>query len=157
MTSSPFSFLNTFMIAKIGDTIVEITEVPDLKNYRGDSVLGLSWTDKNTGWIKIRKNLSLPEFWEYIEGKRSDSVCSVQKRAVMQLLGLTRESLGTIINTPERAKEFLLEHEFSHIRHHDSENKKLTMSGHLSYYRIAIEARATQEAWLKLNKKYGKV
>ena len=142
------------MIAKIGNILVEISEVPNLKNSAGSRVLGLSWTCKKTGWIKIQADLELPEFWD---GKCQGSICSVQKKAVMQLLGLTKETLGTIINSPERAKEFLLRHEFSHVRHLDSANQKLNRSGRLSLYRIAIEARATYEAWLEMLKKYGNI
>jgi hypothetical protein len=145
------------MIAKIGNILVEISEVPDLKNSAGSRVLGLSWTGKKTGWIKIQADLKLPEFWDYIKGKCQGSICSVQKKAVMQLLGLTKETLGTVINSPARAKEFLLRHELSHIRHLDSANQRLNRSGRLSLYRIAIEARATYEAWLEMLKKYGKV
>lgn len=138
---------------------MEVTEVTGLTNPRGDRVLGLSWmsSTKPTGWIKIRSDLELPEFWEYIEGNCQGSICSLQKRAVMQLLGLTKETLGTIINTPERAKEFLLAHEYSHIRHQDSRNTRLNKSGHLDPYRIAIEARATSEAWQEILKKYGNI
>ena len=145
------------MIAKIGNILVEITNVPDLRNSAGSRVLGLSWTGKKTGWIKILKDLELQEFWDYIEGKCQGSICSVQKKAVMQLLGLTKETLGTIINSPARAKEFLLRHELSHIRHLDSANQRLNRSGRLSLYRIAIEARATYEAWLEMLKKYGNI
>jgi len=145
------------MIAKIGDTILSITLEKDLRNYRGDRVLGLSCIHGGYGYIKLLKDLELPEFWEYIEGRYSDSTCSVQKKAVMILLGLTKEVLGTIINTPERAREFLLRHELSHVRHHDSDNQKLTESGHLSLYRIGIEARATAEAWSEMLKKYGNI
>ena len=145
------------MIAKIGNIFVKISDVPNLRNSAGSRVLGLSWTGKKTGWIKIQADLELPEFWDYIEGKCQGSICSVQKKAVMQLLGLTKETLGTIITTPARAKEFLLRHELSHIRHLDSANQRLNKSGRLSLYRIAIEARATYEAWLEMLKKYGNI
>lgn len=143
------------MVTKIGDTTVEITEEKDLRNYKGDRVLGLSCTSGKTGYIKLLKDLNLQEFWDYIEGKCEDSVCSIQKRKVMKLLGLTKEILGTIITTPRRAKEFLLLHEISHILHHDSDNERLNNSDHLSLYRIGIEARATNEAWIQMRNKYG--
>ena len=145
------------MITKIGDTILSVTFEEGLENHRGDKVLGLSYVKDGFGYIKISKDLDLQKFWEYIEGSTEGSLCSVQKKAVMGLLGLTKDVLGTIITTPARAQEFLLRHELSHIRHHDSENQKLNKAGHLSLYRIGIEARATSEAWSEMLKKYGKI
>lgn len=142
------------MITRIGDKIISITKVPDLRNYRGDRVLGLSCTSGRFGYIKLLSDLELPEFWDYISGRCDDSLCSIQKRKVMELLGLTKEILGSIITTPARASEFLLRHEISHILHHDSDNKRLSESGHLDPYRIGIEARATWEAWKQMKNKY---
>lgn len=142
------------MITRIGDKIISITKVPDLRNYRGDRVLGLSCTSGRFGYIKLLSDLELPEFWDYISGRCDDSLCSIQKRKVMKLLGLTKEILGTIITTPARASEFLLRHEISHILHHDSDDTRLSESGHLDPYRIGIEARATWEAWKQMKNKY---
>ena len=142
------------MITRIGDKIISITKVPDLRNYRGDRVLGLSCTSGRFGYIKLLSDLELPEFWDYISGRCDDSLCSIQKRKVMELLGLTKEILGSIITTPARASEFLLRHEISHILHHDSDDIRLSESGHLDPYRIGIEARATWEAWKQMKNKY---
>ena len=142
------------MITRIGDKIISITKVPDLRNYRGDRVLGLSCTSGRFGYIKLLSDLELPEFWDYISGRCDDSLCSIQKRKVMELLGLTKEILGSIITTPARASEFLLRHEISHILHHDSDDTRLSESGHLDPYRIGIEARATWEAWKQMKNKY---
>ena len=142
------------MITRIGDKIISITKVPDLRNYRGDRVLGLSCTSGRFGYIKLLSDLELPEFWDYISGRCDDSLCSIQKRKVMELLGLTKEILGSIITTPARASEFLLRHEISHILHHDSDDIRLSESSHLDPYRIGIEARATWEAWKQMKNKY---
>ena len=142
------------MITRIGNKIISITKVPDLRNYRGDRVLGLSCTSGRFGYIKLLSDLELPEFWDYISGRCDDSLCSIQKRKVMELLGLTKEILGSIITTPARASEFLLRHEISHILHHDSDDTRLSESSHLDPYRIGIEARATWEAWKQMKNKY---
>lgn len=142
------------MITRIGDKIISITKVPDLRNCRGDRVLGLSCTSGRFGYIKLLSDLELPEFWDYISGRYDDSLCSIQKRKVMELLGLTKEILGSIITTPARASEFLLRHEISHILHHDSDDIRLSESSHLDPYRIGIEARATWEAWKQMKNKY---
>ena len=142
------------MITRIGDKIISVTKVPDLRNYRGDRVLGLSCTSGRFGYIKLLSDLELPEFWDYISGRCDDSLCSIQKRKVMELLGLTKEILGSIITTPARASEFLLRHEISHILHHDSDDTRLSESSHLDPYRIGIEARATWEAWKQMKNKY---
>ena len=142
------------MITRIGNKIISITKVPDLRNYRGDRVLGLSCTSGRFGYIKLLSDLELSEFWDYISGRCDDSLCSIQKRKVMELLGLTKEILGSIITTPARASEFLLRHEISHILHHDSDDTRLSESSHLDPYRIGIEARATWEAWKQMKNKY---
>lgn len=152
--SQGFSYFHRNMIIRIGDTIVSVTEVPGLKNYQGTRVLGLSCTSGHFGYIKLLKDMSLDEFWEYIEGNLQGSVCSIQKKIVCKILGLSREVLGTIIDTPEKAKEFLFFHEESHILHHDSDNQRLNVVDHLHPYRIGIEARATWDAWVKLKHKY---
>lgn len=140
------------MTIKIGDTIVSVTEEKDLRNYQGHRVLGLSCITKDgkKGYIKLLADLTLPEFWRYVSGETAGSVCSVQKKIVMKILGLSREALETIIDTPEKAKKFLFLHEVSHILHEDSNNRRLSEVPHLHPYRIGIEARATWDAWTKI-------
>nr|DAV87222.1 MAG TPA: hypothetical protein [Caudoviricetes sp.] len=137
--------------------MIRIQYVPGLRNASGQPVLGLSCgTDPEGPWIKLRSDLGLPEFWEYISGN-TDSEVSRQKRIVFRVLGLDRGTMEPVITSPGRALEFLLEHELSHIRNGDSWNPRMRMSETLDPYRIAIEARATWDAWIQLKKKYGSI
>lgn len=101
-------------------------------------------------------------FYEYIVGQAKDSkgkivTSSEQKRKVFKQLeesGYTIDSLKTLLgNDPRKILAFLKFHELSHKEHKDSKNYPRDKEGHLILLddsAIAIEARATKEAWDKM-------
>lgn len=101
-------------------------------------------------------------FYEYIVGQAKDAegnviVSSEQKRKVFEQLkksGYEIKSLKELLgNDPRKILAFLKFHELSHKEHNDSKNYPRDENGHLILIHddaIAIEARATKEAWDKM-------
>ncbi len=101
-------------------------------------------------------------FYEYIVGQAKDSkgkivTSSEQKRRVFKQLeesGYSIDSLKKLLgNDPRKILAFLKFHELSHKEHNDSKNYPRDENGHLILIHddaIAIEARATKEAWDKM-------
>ena len=101
-------------------------------------------------------------FYEYIVGQAKDSKGSIvttseQKRRVFKQLeesGYTIDSLKALLgNDSRKILAFLKFHELSHKEHKDSKNYPRDKEGHLILLddsAIAIEARATKEAWDKM-------
>jgi hypothetical protein len=77
-----------------------------------------------------------------------DSPTGLQKKAVFEKLGITKEQFSGMIRTPEQYKTFLKAHEQSHVDNNDRASYPKTAQGKADLMHpdaIAIEARATQE------------
>lgn len=131
------------------------TEVGGLTNKAGNKVLALT---NNENEIKVEKNLTLEEFFDYIQGK-VESVTSEQKEAVFNALSnvifnlsdgttfqCTLDNLKSLITSVEDAKVFLYYHEKSHITNKDKESYWKQGNDLMTQDKIDIEARATRDA-----------
>lgn len=81
----------------------------------------LASTNGQTGAIKVATDVTVDEFFDYIQGK-VDSPTSEQKKRVFDNLasyGYTLEKLRGIIKTPEDVTKILAYHEMSHLFQND--------------------------------------
>lgn len=146
-------------------------EVPQPKsiNYVDISELdgALARTDKHNN-IRIAKYFGMGEFFAYIQGnpykgRQQPSDTSEQKKQVFENLaakGYLITELQQLIQSTEDAKKLLEYHERSHVAHNDYEAYPRTANGRLDIMHpdaIAIETRATQEAWNQLREDKGKL
>ena len=105
--------------------------------------------------ISINPVKSVDEFFKYFEGKE-DGTTSQQKASVLAKLGeqgWSIDNIKNIINTTKLANTFLILHEQSHIENGDKDVYWLNGKDLLSEDKVAIEARATIDALVKLGGK----
>lgn len=128
-----------------GEAYYPIEYVEDLKNADGTKRLAESHIKTKT--IRINKNVTVEEFFKYIEGLDS-SKSSLQKAKVFEALkakGLDFD-MEMLIDTPEDVKEFLYQHEKSHLDNNDEKDYWKNGQDFLTEDKIAIELRATEDA-----------
>lgn len=146
-------FPNEFPQVKKSDNTY--TEIEGLTNKAGDKVLASTNSENE---IKIEKNLTIEEFFNYIQGKL-DSTTSKQKEAVFNALfnitfnladgttfQCTIDNLKSLITSIEDAKSFLYYHEKSHITNKDKDNYWKQGEDLMTQDKIDIETRATRDA-----------
>ena len=105
--------------------------------------------------ISINPVKSVDEFFKYFEGKEAGTT-SQQKASVLAKLGeqgWSIDNIKNIINTTKLANTFLVLHEQSHIENGDKDVYWLNGKDLLSEDKVAIEARATIDALVKLGGK----
>lgn len=93
-------------------------------------------------------------FFDYIQGKL-DNETSAQKKKVFSILEKQGYSLSELKNTLTSTREiyqFLLWHEMSHLQNSDRDSYWKNGKDLLTEDKIAIEVRATKEAWDKARK-----
>ena len=122
-----------------------------LKNVDGSKRLA------STDGVKISINpvKSVDEFFKYFEGNET-GVTSQQKASVLAKLGelgWSMDNIKNIINTTKLANTFLILHEQSHIENGDKDVYWLNGKDLLTADKVAIEARATIDALVKLGGK----
>lgn len=104
----------------------------------------------------LPENNPKEHFFNYITGNLN-SESAKQKKAVFEALekeGYTLEELKKILPTNKSIYSFLLWHEMSHIQNTDRETYWKNGKDLLTEDKIAIEIRATKEAWDKARKAY---
>lgn len=111
----------------------------------GQAVLARTNSDGN---ITIKKDVSLEEFYDYIQGKNK-SLTSQQKKAVFRLMakrGTPLAQVKKLIKTPEDIQKFLYQHELSHVQSKDQVVYWKKGRDFLTQDKIEIEARANMAA-----------
>ena len=128
--------------------------VPTYKTAPFDASKSLATTSAKSNEITLRY---LPEenpidyFFSYIQGS-NDTDVSKQKKKVFEDLqkeGYTLEELRKLLLTPEDVYRFLLWHEMSHKQNTDSKTYWANGNDLMTSDKIAIETRATKDAWKK--------
>lgn len=102
----------------------------------------------------LPKENPIEYFFDYIQGKL-DNETSAQKKKVFSILDKQGYSLSELKNTLTSTKEiyqFLLWHEMSHLQNSDRDSYWKNGKDLLTEDKIAIEVRATKDAWDKARK-----
>jgi len=119
-------------------TIEEVDELPH----------GALATTTPEGQIRIKRNITVDEFFEHIQGG-GGSEASKQKARVLRRLesrGITIDTLREELDTPEKIRDFLIAHEESHIRHGDRSKYWENGADLTTPDKIEIEVRAFEDA-----------
>ena len=165
VTSQPINGINTTIETTSGNN-VKVSVTYDSSNTLGDRLANTHFNEDGSCIITINNNLTLDQFFDYILGRganEGDNTPQAQKVAVFNRLkeqsGITEEILKEIINTPEKAKELLLEHELSHIKNghregYYDENEDRKNPNYLTEKKIDREYEAALEALRIVNRKY---
>jgi len=165
ITPQPINGINTTIETTSGNN-VKVSVAYDSSNALGDRLANTHFNEDGSCIITINNNLTLDQFFDYILGRganEGDNTPQAQKVAVFNRLkeqsGITEEILKEIINTPEKAKELLLEHELSHIENEHregyyDENEDRKNPNYLTEKKVDREYEATLEALRIVNRKY---
>lgn len=165
VTPQPINGINTTIETTSGNN-VKVSVTYDSSNALGDRLANTHFNEDDSCIITINNNLTLDQFFDYILGRganEGDNTPQAQKVAVFNRLkeqsGITEEILKEIINTPEKAKELLLEHELSHIKNEHregyyDENEDRKNPNYLTEKKVDREYEATLEALRIVNRKY---
>lgn len=131
---------------EIGLAIPEYT----MEEFDPNKPLARTSKDNKIILMELPKENPIGYFFDYINGEKNAT--SEQKQMVFEALkkeGFKQEELRELITNDLEAYNFLSWHEMSHVQYNDREvyynnGNDLTTSD-----KIAIEARATKDAWLK--------
>lgn len=121
-------------------------EVESLPNNQ----LGSTYRDnKGNINIRIKKNITVKEFFDYITGN-IESPTSKQKKEVLKQMeknGITLELMKEKLNTPDKVKEFIYLHELDHAKNYNEDIKNYNRENYSDKANIDIETRANTNAW----------
>jgi hypothetical protein len=157
--------INTSIVTDEGQN-VKVSIKYDNTNTLKDRLANTHFNSDGSCIITINDNITLDQFFNYILGigvKEGENTPQAQKLAVLnrlkEQLGITEETIKEIINTPEKAKELLLEHELSHVKHghkvgYFDENEDRNNPNYLTETKISREYEATLDALRRINTKY---
>lgn len=153
-------------IRNISGNDVKVSIVYDSNNTLGDRLANTHFNTDGSCIVTINNNLTLDQFFSYILGNGAKEINNTpqgQKVLVFtrlkDQLGITEKLLKEIINTPEKAKELLLEHELSHIKNEHligyyDEGEDRKNPNYLTSTKIAREVQATLDAIRIVNNRY---
>lgn len=114
-----------------------------------DDLQGKLASTGRDGLIQIKKNVTVKEFFDYIQGK-GNSNTSEQKRLVLEEMakqGVTLEEMKKVLDTPEKVKRFLYYHELNHKLNLREDLRNYNRDNMNDPVNIAIEARVNMFAW----------
>lgn len=111
----------------------------------------LAVTSKKDGKIvvSIKKNITVEEFLDYIQGN-IESKTSEQKKLVfenLKKLGITLEMIKENLNTSDKIKQFIYLHELNHIMNYEYDHSNYDFKNMNAQVNVDIETRATIYAW----------
>lgn len=123
---------------------------------------GLAKTNGQTGEITISKDVTVEQFFDYIQGN-IESITSQQKKEVFRRLndiGYGLDKLKELITTSEDVQKLLYYHELSHLfnedkSHYFSDAEKqsnYTVIDYMAENKVEIETRATLDAINRLQR-----
>ncbi len=128
-------------------TKAEPDYIVDRERLRKSKSKKLAGSTKD-GDIYIDPVDNVKELYDYITGK-DESIYSKQKRAVLDELtkrGYGMSRIKDILNTPQKANDFLILHEREHVLHRDFDTYWAKGKDLMTPDKISIEVRATINA-----------
>lgn len=119
----------------------------------------LASTNSRTGAITVATDVTVDEFFDYIQGKFGGAT-SAQKREVFKrlaALGYTEEVLRQLITTQEDVVKLLAYHEMSHVFNEDSKDywepgETAAIANYMTPKKLDKEFGATLDAIVRLQK-----